>query len=182
MKKLIKRLFPKNKSYEELESPVQSMLTSKFLLGIICVAVMIGIIFLKIDTKFKLLGEGLIFVYILTLLHSWWLFITDSVCSLEATYIGISEIDESTNPVIKASSGIRHHFSPRKIYLTKDNVKYEVCVRTYDASISKGDTVKFYTTPDNVYEKTNGIIRVNSALCLFVTKSAQTQKETDDEK
>lgn len=173
MKEFFKRLFPKNKTFEELEAPIQNLLTTKFFLGIIVIIAMIALLFLKWDWHIVALGEALLFVYGLTLLHVWWLFITDSVCSLEATYLNKAEIDESNNTLIKASAKARHHFVSRKVYLLKDDVKYEVCVKTYDDSITKGDVVKIYTTPNNVIEKSNGIVRVNSILALFVVKAEQ---------
>ncbi|MBR5355963.1 MAG: hypothetical protein IK121_03475 [Lachnospiraceae bacterium] len=169
-KTLIQRLFPKNKSFDELEAPIQNLLNQKVFLGFLTVIGMVAILFIKIDWHFKILGEGLLFVFGLTLVHVWWLFITDSVCSLEATYLGKSEIDENPNAFIKVSSKLRHRVVSRKVYLLKDNVKYEVCVKAYDDSISKGDMVKIYTTPENVTEKPNGVVRVDSVLSLFVTK------------
>ena len=180
LKKLISIIFPVNKSYNELEEPIKRVLSTKAVFGGFAVIGMISLLFVKFDWHLKLLGEVMLLAYIGTIVHFWWLFITDSVCSLEAVYQGRSEIDEINNPALRSTSKIRHRFVSRKIYLVKDSQKYEVVVNAYDDSVSKGDIIKVYTTPSNVNMKQNGIVKINSSLAWFVVSTDEPEVETEE--
>ena len=98
--------------------------------------------------------------------EEWYLFITDSVMSLEGTYVG-TNLKEATNEFEEK----RNKKKVQKIYIVKDGVKVTVTLKSHNEELQKGDTVKFYTVPNNVIERQDDVIEVTNALCLFVTKS-----------
>ena len=115
-------------------------------------------------------------IFIFMCFHSWYLFITDSVCSLEGIYVGLTAKDEK-----KVEKKLFKNSSVKAI-VVKDGFKFIVNLKHADESLGKGDVIKFYTTPSCVIERSNGTIEVTNTLSFFVTKSTDiTEEESDDE-
>lgn len=180
MKNILKVIFPKVKNYDDLEEPVKACIDIKTVYAFLSLVGMIIIPFIKTIWQIKIASELMLLIVICVAMRYWWLFITDSVCSLEAKYLGRRKGDENEG---EKSNKLKHRYVQRAIYLEKDGVKYEIAVKSYDESLNKGDIVKFYTTPNCVYSKANGLVSVTSVLCLFVTKAVSSDDEKDvDEK
>lgn len=164
---LVNVIFPKNKDFDDLEKPVQNLLTKKLFAGLFLSIASVILFFVKaLDTSFALLFLIVTLAYVCTCFHTWYLFITDSVMSLEGTYVG-TNLKEATNEFEEK----RNKKKVQKIYIVKDGVKVTVTLKSHNEELQKGDTVKFYTVPNNVIERQDDVIEVTNALCLFVTKS-----------
>lgn len=178
--KLKEKLFPKNKTYDELEEPIKTLLMTKTFLAFCAFLLALAVnIFAQFPWQVDVFVDVTLLFYIGTVFHTWWLFITDSVCSLEGTYTGRPKMDENDRAHNKK---LKHKVFERRIYLVKDEQKFEVVVKSYDEDLEKGDVIKLYTVPSNVFQKSNGVIHISSVLCLFTTKSKiqiDVDKETE---
>ena len=172
MSKFFDRIFPKNKEYKDLEEPVQ-MLLNKSLFEAILTAIAGVILIFKVNGwEMKLFVFFGAVVLICTCFHKWYLFITDSVCSLEGVCDG-TNFKESDNFLEKK---FQKHFTP-KVYVVKDGVRVVVNLKKRDFEVKKGDMVKFYTTPNAIIENGNGTVSVGNCLCFFITRSKESSEE-----
>lgn len=164
---ILNSLFPKNKNFDELEAPVQRLLMKKLLSGLgLSFASLMFFISKHIDNSFALLFLIATIAYVCTCLYTWYLFITDSVMSLEGTYLG-SNLKEASNEFEEKVNKKK----VQKIYVEKEGYKVTVTLKAHNEELKKGDTIKFYTVPNNVIERSDGMIEVTNVLCLFVTKN-----------
>lgn len=173
--KLFKTIFPVNKTYDELEEPVRDLLNKKLIIGIFLSVLAVVICFIKSLNFIRLPFLFATVAYVFTCIYTWYLFITDSVCSLEAIYEG-TNLKEATNDFEEK----RNKRKTQKIYVTKDNVRVAVVLHKHENEFSKGDLIKLYTVPNNIVDKANGTVEVTNTLCIFIVKSADNKENEDD--
>lgn len=161
-------------SYSELEEPIQNMLSSKLLQGILALVASILVQFLPMikgmNLNIRLVIIAMALIYDGLCARYWYIFTVgfDKLLIATGTFTE-SNLKEDPDTAYQEKAQKK---KTQKISVIVNGKKIIVTLPKHDFTMRKGDIVRIYSMPNDVKQNDNGVITVSPALIVYTIESA----------